>query len=74
MDFALPSALIELQHEVREWVTAKVRPAAAERELIADPYERFPWDWVEALSRMGVRTLALPREFEAGAEARSRAA
>jgi alkylation response protein AidB-like acyl-CoA dehydrogenase len=63
MDFSLPSALVELQHEVREWVTAKVRPAAADREPIADPYERFPWDWVEALSGMGVRTLALPREF-----------
>jgi alkylation response protein AidB-like acyl-CoA dehydrogenase len=62
MDFSLPADLVELQQEVREWVTAKVRPVAADRESIANPYERFPWDWVEDLSRMGVRTLALPRE------------
>jgi alkylation response protein AidB-like acyl-CoA dehydrogenase len=63
MDFSLPPELLALRDEVREWVAAKVRPVAAEREAIADPYERFPWDWVEDLSRMGVRQLALPREY-----------
>jgi alkylation response protein AidB-like acyl-CoA dehydrogenase len=62
MDFTLPPEWTRLREQVREFVRTTVKPQAPEREQLAPPLSRFPWDWVEELSRMGVRTLALPRE------------
>lgn len=51
------------QRVVREYVQKRIRPEAQERERIADPEERFPWDWVEDLSKLGVRTFVVPRTY-----------
>jgi alkylation response protein AidB-like acyl-CoA dehydrogenase len=48
---------------VRDYCLRRVRPEAPQRERIEDPDQRFPWDWVEDLSRMGLRTMVLPPEL-----------
>jgi alkylation response protein AidB-like acyl-CoA dehydrogenase len=53
----------ELQALAREFVTTHVKPVAHEREKIGDWRERAPWEIVEAGSKLGLRTLALPREW-----------
>ena len=63
MDFTIPSHLVRMRDDVREFIRARVLPEAGVRELAAEPLARFAWDWVEELSRMGLRTLALPREY-----------
>ncbi len=54
--------LAELHQRLRSFIQREVRPNAPRREEAADPLARFPWDWVEELSRMGVRTMTLPVE------------
>lgn len=63
MEFTLSQECLELRDKVRDYANRHVRPEALKRERIEDPQERFPWDWVEDLSAMGVRTLALPKEL-----------
>jgi alkylation response protein AidB-like acyl-CoA dehydrogenase len=58
----LPPHLAVLHERVRDYIQTRVRPHAAQREELAEPLARFPWDWIEELSRMGVRTLTLPEE------------
>ena len=59
----LPGEICTAQGTVRAYCAAHVRPEAQRRERMEDPDERFPWDWVEDLSRMGLRTMVLPREL-----------
>ncbi len=61
--FALTEEQIALRDRVRTFVDTEVRPHAGEREWLADSQARIPWDWIEALSRMGVRTLPVPKQF-----------
>jgi len=48
------------QRATRDYCGSFVRPDAQRRERIEDPDQRFPWDWVEDLSRLGLRTMVLP--------------
>ncbi|HEY8487410.1 MAG TPA: acyl-CoA dehydrogenase family protein [Limnochordales bacterium] len=66
MDFRLTPEQEQLQQKVRQFVREKVRPEAMERKWRPDARDRVPWDWVEELSRMGLRTLAVPREYGGG--------
>jgi alkylation response protein AidB-like acyl-CoA dehydrogenase len=63
LDGELPAELVERRRVVRDYCLRAVRPEAPRRERIEDPDERFPWDWVEDLSRMGLRTMVLPPEL-----------
>ncbi|MEE9256504.1 MAG: acyl-CoA dehydrogenase family protein [bacterium] len=63
MDFNLTEQQIALQNLAREFAEKKIRPIAQERDRIADPAARFPWEVVEEGSRLGLRTLALPEEM-----------
>ena len=63
LDDELPGDLLERQQMVRDYCLRRVRPEAPRRERIEDPDQRFPWDWVEDLSRMGLRTMVLPPEL-----------
>ncbi len=62
VDFALNEKQRALQELAREFADAVVRPTIKEREAIADPARRFPWDIVRAGSELGLRTLAVPEE------------
>ena len=63
MNFALTEEQITFRDRVRAYCDEHVRPQALEREWIADPGERIPWDWIEDLSKMGVRTMAVPKQY-----------
>jgi alkylation response protein AidB-like acyl-CoA dehydrogenase len=47
----------------RQYAQEQIKPHALVREKIADPEERFPWDWVEDLSKLGMRTFVVPKSF-----------
>lgn len=63
VSYALTDEQVALRDAVRTFVEREVRPTAMVRERIADPAERVPWDWIETLSKMGVRTMPVPEEF-----------
>lgn len=56
--------LLETARRFRTEVIEPMRPH--EREWIEDPEDRFPWDVVEAGSKLGLRTLAAPKEYGGG--------
>jgi alkylation response protein AidB-like acyl-CoA dehydrogenase len=47
----------------REFVERYVKPISAERDRRTDPIECFPWEVVDEASRIGLRTLPLPKEY-----------
>lgn len=63
VSYALTEEQVALRDAVRSFVSREVRPTALARERILDPAERAPWDWIETLSRLGVRTMPVPEEF-----------
>ncbi|MCL4231010.1 MAG: acyl-CoA dehydrogenase family protein [Dehalococcoidia bacterium] len=63
IEYRLTEEQLALQKVVREFVRREVAPQAGQREWISSPQERFPWDWVEKLSKMGIRTMTVPREY-----------
>lgn len=66
MDFSLSPAQIAVRDTVREFVAREVRPVVLERDRIARPEEAYPWDLVRKASRLGLRTLAIPKELGGG--------
>jgi alkylation response protein AidB-like acyl-CoA dehydrogenase len=60
--FGLSEEQVDMRDALREFVRKEVRPRALEREWAPD-VERIPWDWIEGLSKMGVRTMPVPEEF-----------
>lgn len=66
MDLSLTKAQLDLQRLARGYAKSELRPRVLERERIADPRERFPWDILEAGSRLGLRTLSVPEERGGG--------
>jgi acyl-CoA dehydrogenase len=62
MDFELTENQRALQQLAHDFAEKEIRPIAHERDKIADPHERFPWEAVEKGSHLGLRTLALPEE------------
>lgn len=63
IEYRLTEAQEVLRDAVRDFVRKEVKPQALQREWIGDSQQRIPWDWIEALSRMGVRTMTVPKEF-----------
>jgi alkylation response protein AidB-like acyl-CoA dehydrogenase len=61
--FELTPEQAELQALAREFVSDHVKPVAFDRDKVRDWRERAPWEIVEAGSRRGLRTLALPPEW-----------
>jgi alkylation response protein AidB-like acyl-CoA dehydrogenase len=61
--FELTPEQAELQALAREFVSDHVKPVAVDRDKVRDWRERAPWAIVEAGSRRGLRTLALPPEW-----------
>jgi len=66
MDFSLTDTQRSLQKLAHEFAEKEIRPVARERERISEPSVRFPWDILEKGSRIGLRTLSLPKERGGG--------
>jgi alkylation response protein AidB-like acyl-CoA dehydrogenase len=66
MDFSLNDTQRALQKIAHDFAENEIRPVVRDRERIADPGERFPWDILEKGSRIGLRTLSLPKERGGG--------
>jgi len=62
LDFTLTETQRALQQLAHDYAEKEIRPVARERDRIADPHERFPWDILEKGSRLGLRTLSLTEE------------
>ena len=63
MDFSLNEEQRGWQMEARKFAQDEIRPLSLERDQIEGGFE--PWDWeiIEKGSRIGFRTLAVPKEW-----------
>jgi len=63
MDFSLNEEQRHWQAEARKFSEEELRPHSLERDQIEGGFE--PWDWeiIEKGSRLGFRTLAVPKEW-----------
>ncbi|MBM3368165.1 MAG: hypothetical protein FJY43_07800, partial [Betaproteobacteria bacterium] len=63
MDFALNEEQRHWQMEARKFAEEEVRPMSVARDQIADPKATFDWNIIEKGSKLGFRTLAVPKEW-----------
>jgi alkylation response protein AidB-like acyl-CoA dehydrogenase len=63
MDFSLNEEQRHWQSEARKFAADEIRPLSLKRDQIEGAFE--PWDWgiIEKGSKLGFRTLAVPREW-----------
>ena len=62
MDFSLNEEQRTWQREAREFAREEIRPISLKRDQIEGGFA--PWDWeiIRKGSKLGFRTLAVPRE------------
>jgi len=63
MDFALNEEQRHWQSEARRFSDEEIRPISLERDQIEDPVETFDWEIIKKGSKLGFRTLAVPKEW-----------
>src|SRR5215831_4804499 len=63
MDFALSNEQRAWQMKAREFAEAEIKPISLALDDKPDALGSFDWDIVEKGSRIGFRTLAVPREY-----------
>jgi len=63
MDFSLNEEQRHWQMEARRFADDEIRPLSLQRDQIPDPKETWDWDLIEKGSRIGFRTLAVPKEW-----------
>src|SRR5947209_6602812 len=63
MDFALNDEQREWQEKARAFARDEIRPISLERDVIPDPRETFDWEIIRKGSKLGFRTLAVPKEW-----------
>src|SRR5215831_16237340 len=63
MDFSLNEHQRQWQITARKFAQEEIRPISLERDAIADPRETFDWEIIRKGSRLGFRTLAVPKEW-----------
>ena len=63
MDFSLNEEQQSWQLKARQFVEEEIRPLSLKRDQIEGPFD--PWDWeiIEKGSKLGFRTLAVPKEW-----------
>ncbi|MFQ5895349.1 MAG: acyl-CoA dehydrogenase family protein [Nitrospinota bacterium] len=66
VEFRLSEEQRGLQRLAREFVEREVKPWAARGDQVPDPAENFNWEIIEKASRLGLRTLAVPKRFGGG--------
>ena len=63
MDFSLNEEQRGWQMEARKFAHDEIRPISLARDRIADPRETFDWDIIRKGSKLGFRTLAVPKQW-----------
>ena len=63
MDFALTDEQRDWQMKARTFARDEIRPISLERDDIPDPRETFDWEIIRKGSRLGFRTMAVPKEW-----------
>jgi acyl-CoA dehydrogenase len=63
MDFSLNEEQRGWQLEARRFAEDEIRPISLQRDRIADPRETFDWDIIRKGSKLGFRTLAVPKSW-----------
>ena len=63
MDFALNEEQRGWQNEARKFAEEELRPASLKRDQIEGGFEPWDWDIMEKGSKLGFRTLAVPKEW-----------
>ena len=63
MDFTLNNEQRAWQMTARKFAEEEIRPISLARDAIADARETFDWDIIKKGSKLGLRTLAVPKEW-----------
>jgi alkylation response protein AidB-like acyl-CoA dehydrogenase len=63
MDFSLNEEQRHWQSEARKFAEDEIRPISLQRDQIEGGFEPWNWDIIEKGSKLGFRTLAVPREW-----------
>jgi acyl-CoA dehydrogenase len=63
MDFSLTDEQLAWQKKARQFAHDEIRPISLARDAIADPRETFDWEIVKKGSKLGFRTMAVPKEW-----------
>lgn len=63
MDFSLNEEQRGWQMEARKFAEDEIRPLSLERDQILEPRETWDWDLIVKGSKLGFRTLAVPKEW-----------
>lgn len=63
MDFSLNDEQREWQRKARKFAEEEIRPISLQRDAVDDPRETFDWEIIRKGSRLGFRTLAVPKEW-----------
>jgi alkylation response protein AidB-like acyl-CoA dehydrogenase len=63
MDFTLNDEQRSWQEKARKFADEEVRPVSLARDRILDPRETWDWEIIKKGSRLGFRTLAVPKEY-----------
>ena len=63
MDFSFNEEQLAWQNKAREFANSQIRPISIKRDQIEGGFD--PWDWniIEKGSKLGFRTLAVPKEW-----------
>src|SRR5262244_4343336 len=63
MDFTLSNEQRSWQMTARKFAEEEIRPISLERDEIPDPRGTFDWAIIKKGSKLGFRTLAVPKEW-----------
>jgi acyl-CoA dehydrogenase len=63
MDFSLNEEQRGWQMEARKFAEDEIRPLSLKQDQVADPRETWDWDIIKNGSKLGFRTLAVPKEW-----------
>ena len=63
MYFTLSNEQRAWQMTAHKFAEEEVRPISLERDAICDPRETFNWDIIKKGSKLGFRTMAVPKEW-----------
>jgi len=63
MDFNLSNEQREWQMKARKFAEEEIRPISLARDGIDTPHETFDWDLIKKGSKLGLRTMAVPKEY-----------
>jgi len=63
MDFSLNDAQREWQTKARTFADEVIRPISLARDRILEPRETWDWEIIKQGSKLGFRTLAVPKEY-----------